>query len=86
VLTAHNDLPGARFLRLLAVSAAELLLHRGEGPFRQDARHPAQLTAFGLTAGIGEDHLFRTLPTAVAAYGDLVREHPERPPDGERAC
>ncbi|MFF5209619.1 SulP family inorganic anion transporter [Streptosporangium sp. NPDC000396] len=38
------------------------------------------LDAFGLTASIGEEHIFPTLPTAVAAYEQWRQQHP--PPPG----
>nr|WP_232789858.1 sulfate permease [Streptomyces jeddahensis] len=38
------------------------------------------LDAYGLTAAIGEDRIFPTLPTAVAAYEDWARGHPPPPP------
>lgn len=43
----------------------------------------ARLTAFGLTGKIGEEHLFPTLPTAVAAYRDWAEQHPQEPPHTE---
>ncbi|HEX8007195.1 MAG TPA: SulP family inorganic anion transporter, partial [Trebonia sp.] len=41
---------------------------------KQDMR--ASLDAYGLTASIGEEHLFPTLPTAVAAYEDWRSRNP----------
>ncbi|MEU7875402.1 sulfate permease [Dactylosporangium sp. NPDC049140] len=38
-----------------------------------------QLDAYGLTASIGTDRIFPTLPTAVAAYQDWRRHHDEPP-------
>jgi sulfate permease, SulP family len=46
----------------------------------------ARLTAFGLTGKIGQDHLFPTLPTAVAAYRDWSGRHPGQPPHDEHAA
>jgi sulfate permease, SulP family len=46
----------------------------------------ARLTAFGLTSKIGEDHLFPTLPTAVAAYRDWAARHQQEPPHGGSAA
>ncbi|MFG3308100.1 SulP family inorganic anion transporter [Streptomyces wuyuanensis] len=45
---------------------------------KQDLR--AELDAYGLTASIGEDRIFPTLPTAVEAYRSWARDHgsPER--------
>lgn len=43
---------------------------------KQDLR--TSLDAFGLTGAVGEDFLFPTLPTAVAAY-EQWRSSPERP-------
>lgn len=40
---------------------------------KQDLR--TSLDAFGLTAAVGEDRLFPTLPTAVAAYEQWARNH-----------
>jgi len=39
----------------------------------------ARLTSFGLTAKIGADRLFPTLPTAVQAYQDWARQHGPQP-------
>ena len=41
----------------------------------------ARLQSFGLADKIGADMLFPTLPTAVAAYQDWVRQHDPQPPD-----
>ncbi|ARE78016.1 hypothetical protein B6R96_32045 [Streptomyces sp. Sge12] len=38
---------------------------------KQDLRHP--LDAYGLTAKVGPERIFPTLPTAVAAYRDWQR-------------
>jgi SulP family sulfate permease len=41
------------------------------------------LEAFGLAASIGEEHIFPTLPTAVAAYNQWRKQHPPpRTPTG----
>lgn len=40
---------------------------------KQDLR--AELDAYGLTASVGEDRIFPTLPTAVEAYRSWVRDH-----------
>ncbi|MEU2108746.1 sulfate permease [Streptomyces sp. NPDC019507] len=40
---------------------------------KQDLR--ADLDAYGLTASVGEDRIFPTLPTAVEAYRSWVRDH-----------
>ncbi|GAB3844550.1 SulP family inorganic anion transporter [Dactylosporangium cerinum] len=37
------------------------------------------LDAFGLTASVGPDRIFPTLPTALAAYNDWRRQHPPEP-------
>jgi SulP family sulfate permease len=39
-----------------------------------------QLDAFGLTASVGADRIFPTLPTAVAAYEHWQRQHDPDPP------
>ena len=40
---------------------------------------PVRLKAFGLAAKIGQDRLFPTLPTAVAAYHRWAAEQEQRP-------
>nr|WP_272255558.1 sulfate permease [Streptomyces xanthophaeus] len=45
---------------------------------KQDLRHP--LDAYGLTATVGPEHIFPTLPTAVAAYQDWQRATGGDPP------
>jgi sulfate permease, SulP family len=43
------------------------------------------LQAFGLAQKIGEQRIFPTLPTAVAAYRQWVKEHPQQGPDQARS-
>ncbi len=43
------------------------------------------LQAFGLAQKIGEQRIFPTLPTAVAAYWQWAKEHPQQGPDQVRS-
>ncbi|TKK84037.1 sulfate permease [Herbidospora galbida] len=68
------DITGLDAVESLRTELARRGIVFGLARVKQDLRD--SLDAYGLTASIGEDHLFPTLPTAVAAYEEWRSRHP----------
>jgi sulfate permease, SulP family len=82
-----GELRGAWLVAVAVDAVRKEITRRGAvfalGRVKQDLL--ARLRAFGLAGKIGEDLFFPTLPTAVNAYRQWVKQH-DRPPGSDTAA
>lgn len=74
------DLTAVDALDTLRLSLADEGIRFAMARVKQDMREP--LDAAGFVDKVGEDHIFPTLPTAVAAYAKWYEEHHGHPLEG----